>query len=35
MDVEAHKEKGFWVYDKIGIRIKNPKQEIIVLDSAK
>ena len=31
MDIAAHKVDGVWQYSKIGIRIKNPKEEIVVL----
>lgn len=31
MDVVAHKIDNEWKYDKIRVRIKNPKQEIVVI----
>jgi hypothetical protein len=32
MDIAAHKNEGEWQYDKIGVRIKEPKEEIIVYE---
>lgn len=31
LDIAAHKTDGQWQYDKIGVRIKEPKEEIIIL----
>lgn len=32
MDVEAHKKDNQWQYDSIKLRVKNPKQEIVVVE---
>jgi hypothetical protein len=31
MDIEAHKADGNWIYDKVSVRTKEPKQEVIVV----